>query len=156
MVRIVLSLLVLCTIAGVLMDLMAAPHARKSTDDLSMFQDPVFDLGGLPSCGASADLDRDGRADLILCSNSENGRLVVLLGRKDGTFVPGNRLNLGGSVEWLLAEDVTGDGVADIIAVQDDRILTLIGRGDGSFSEPIPTILQGSLLRRAATGDFNL
>ena len=46
--------------------------------------------------------------------------------------------------------------MADLVAVQDDRILTSVGKGDGSFAEPITTILQGSLPHGAATGDFNL
>ncbi|OLD62437.1 MAG: hypothetical protein AUI47_12555 [Acidobacteria bacterium 13_1_40CM_2_68_5] len=88
----------------------AAASGHRSTDSVSMFPNPVFDLGGLPFCGASADLDRDGKVDLILCSISENGRLVVLLGRGDGTFAPGDRLNVGGNVESLLTEDFTDDG----------------------------------------------
>ena len=134
----------------------AASSGHRSTDRVSIFPNPVFDLGGLPFCGATADLDRDGKTDLVLCSISENGRLVVLLGRGDGTFAPGDRLNVGGNVESLLTEDFTDDRVADLVAVQDDRILTSIGKGDGSFAKPITTILQGSLLRGAATGDFNL
>ncbi|PYT13514.1 MAG: hypothetical protein DMF51_10725 [Acidobacteria bacterium] len=156
MFRRVVPLLFILTVSGSTMRPAAASSGHRSTDPVSIFPNPVFDLGGLPFCGATADLDRDGKTDLVLCSISENGRLVVLLGRGDGTFAPGDRLNVGGNVESLLTEDFTDDGVADLVAVQDDRILTSVGKGDGSFAEPITTILQGSLPHGAATGDFNL
>lgn len=120
-----------------------------------MFPNPVFDVGGLPFCMTSADLDHDGKMDLIVCSNRENGGLVVLMGRGSGIFEPGIRINTGWNVEWILTGDFNDDGEGDLLAVQDGRILVLPGKGDGTFSEPIETPLEGKVLRSATVADFN-
>jgi FG-GAP-like repeat len=120
-----------------------------------MFPDPVFDVDGLPFCATTTDLDHDGIADLIVCSNRENGGLAVLLGRGRGIFEPAVRIKTGWDVGGVLAGDFNADGKSDVIAVQDGRILALLGKGDGTFSEPVETLLPGKVLRSAAVADFD-
>jgi len=132
-----------------------ASGSQRTPSAVSMFPNPVFDLEGLPFCATTTDLDHDGSADLIVCSNRENGWLAVLMGRGRGIFEPGMRIKTGSNVESVLAGDFNGDGESDVVAVQDGRILALLGRGDGTFSEPVETPLEGKVLRSAAVAEFD-
>jgi hypothetical protein len=60
-----------------------------------------------------ADLDRDGKQDLVLQTRLH---VLVLLGNGDGTLAP-PRLYVGGSRDpFLLAGDLTGDGRTDLVS----------------------------------------
>jgi hypothetical protein len=132
----------------------ASPGVRAPAS-ASMFPNPVYDVGGLPFCATSADLDHDRRLDLIVCSNRENGGLTVLKGLGNGLFEPGVRIETGWAVESVLTGDFNHDRERDLLAVQDGRILVLPGIGDGQFSKPIETILKDARLRSGAVSDFN-
>lgn len=132
-----------------------ASGSHRTSSAVSMFPNPVFDLEGLPFCGTTTDLDHDGRADLIVCSMRENGWLVVLRGRGRGIFEPGMRIKMDWDVESVLAGKFNNDGEIDVVAVQEGRIMALLGRGDGTFSEPVETLLEGKVTTSAAVADFD-
>ncbi len=94
------------------------------------FQPAVtYDSGGLqPSSIAVADVNRDGKPDLVVgnCSFSGgsvncttgNGAVDVLLGNGDGTFQPAATYSSGGSAPTSVAiADVNGDGKPDLLVV---------------------------------------
>lgn len=94
---------------------------------------------------AAADFNRDGRDDFVL------GGLVVLLANGGRTFrraplsLPGEPTDLG----WLMAHDVNGDGIPDLL-YSGRRLRT--GLGDGTFSPPL-NLGEDTSVR--LIGDFN-
>jgi hypothetical protein len=89
----------------------------------------------MPMSIAAADLNRDGRPDLIF-TNAGDGSLGVLLGDGSGGFLRQTKVLVGKQPERLALADFNGDGKLDV-AVTDwtlGRLSILVGRGDGSFS----------------------
>ncbi|MDA0372230.1 MAG: FG-GAP-like repeat-containing protein [Planctomycetota bacterium] len=94
---------------------------------------------------AIADLDGDGFQDVVLAQNfdsnePETGRMagglsLWLRGSPDGlTPVPAHEsgIVIGGDAKALLADDVDGDGVPDLVITQNDGPVRVLGqRGDG-------------------------
>jgi hypothetical protein len=89
-----------------------------------------------------ADLTGTGRADLV---GFGNDGVWVSLGRGDGTFeepqfVVAEFGYLAGG--WRVDRhpryltDLTGNGIADIVAFGDDGVWVALGRGDGTFETP--------------------
>ena len=105
---------------------------------------------------ASADVNGDGRADLVYASGSN---LQVSLGNADGTFTTDSPnalglsfVNAGGIVTGYVNNDTNAD-----IVVSDyptGRILTLLGNGDGTFQSPVVSHSPG-IGGGVALGDFN-
>lgn len=137
---------------GVPSAVVSASHRMPAA--VSMFPNPVFDLEGLPFCATTTDLDHDGNADLIVCSDRENG-LAVLLGRGRGIFEPGMRIKTEWNVECVLAGEFNSDGKSDVLAVQEGRILGLLGKGDGTFSKPVETLIADKVRPSAAVADLD-
>jgi len=82
---------------------------------------------------ATADFDRDGRTDVVVASSK---RLEILLGTGDGRFTVGTSLPTGSTdASAVAAEDLNGDGNADIVATKsvDKQALVFHGAGNGSF-----------------------
>ena len=109
-------------------------------------------LGGLVK---SADLNGDGRADLI--SIDVAGNLQVSLGAGDGTFLNPIPTALSGFtyIEAIESGDFNADGKIDLAIIgSQDLVVVLLGNGDGTFtagSMP-PT---GSFPTSLAVADFN-
>jgi hypothetical protein len=96
---------------------------------------------------ATADLNRDGKLDLVVA----NGRYVsVLLGNGDGTFQTSVSYLIGRAVLRLALADLNGDGVPDLI-VSCGTVSVLLGNGDGTFGKQVG-IGSGGF---SAVGDFN-
>ena len=110
---------------------------------------------------AVADLNRDGKADLVFAS--ANGNMVgVLLGNGNGTFrtevdypVPG--------ASWVGVADFNGDGIPDLAvsnsqndAFNSSHFYVLQGNGDGTFRAATAFAVTGTVYPNAlAIGDFN-
>jgi uncharacterized protein (TIGR03437 family) len=123
------------------------------------FQSPrqiSFASGLMPIGTASADVNRDGKADLIVAlspsDSSQSGVLAVLLGNGDGTFqnptyiqLPGPLLQQGvggATVAALAVGDLNGDSKPDIVTVLStgpNQVAVLLGNGNGTFGGPILT-----------------
>jgi len=125
-----------------------------------------FLAGIAPSSVAVADVNLDGSPDLavtVSCADAycySGGYVSMYLGNGDGTLRPEIRLDEAlGYPHAVLASDFNSDGVVDL-AVTDtrfDRVAILLGRGDGSFSEP-PSgghIVVGNVPIALVAGDFD-
>jgi hypothetical protein len=72
--------------------------------------------GGYPFWVAAADLNGDGKIDLISANFFAN-TLTVLTNNGSGVFGSNATLNVGGGPAFVLAVDVNGDGKLDLISV---------------------------------------
>jgi VCBS repeat protein/FG-GAP repeat protein len=84
-----------------------------------------------------ADLNGDGRADVIAASRS-TGAVTALLGQADGSLKASGTWLLGGLPTSLATIDVDGDGSVDIVAQtigtsSGSGLVVLMGNGAGSF-----------------------
>ncbi len=123
---------------------------------------PVALQGGLGAVVVTADINNDGRTDVI----GAGGVVAVLLGKGDGTFQAVNETShlTGDTPSSLVLGDFNGDGRLDLAVVIGNRIndnpgyvLILLGNGDGTFQNFIRYDVPGdfTLLGQAAVGDFN-
>ena len=87
---------------------------------------------------AVADVNRDGKLDLVVGVSAGRGSVSVLLGKGDGTFGHAHTSILGGSdgirnPGTVSVADVNSDRRPDLVAARGDKVLVLPGRGDGTF-----------------------
>src|SRR5690349_17897322 len=93
----------------------------------------------IPLSVAMADLNRDGKTDLVF--ENDTASVNVLIGNGDGTFQPPITYSSGGYASSATVADVNSDGKLDIIATnqcadagcQYGSIEILMGNGDGTF-----------------------
>jgi peptidoglycan/xylan/chitin deacetylase (PgdA/CDA1 family) len=115
-----------------------------------------------PDAVAAADLNRDGKSDLITTvgnfgSPTGHGYVTVQLGNGDGTFQSEQTYLTGYQPTALALADFNGDGKLDVAtAGANGKVSVLLGDGSGGFgpeTDYLGNVLGGSL--SIATGDFN-
>jgi len=92
-----------------------------------------------------ADVDGDGRPDLVIANKGSND-VSILLNRKQGnsiTFIPGPRLKVGSGPVSTVVKDVTGDGIPDVLVSnsQSNNVMLLPGVGGGFFNDQNPKVI---------------
>jgi len=137
------------------------------------FQLPVkYSTGGYsPDFVAIADVNEDGRPDIIATNQEMYGRessVSILLGNGDGTFQTGTVYDSGGVSAYSLAvADINHDGHLDLLIANgcasgancsaDGVLAVLLGNGDGTFQSAKGYDTGGSDLYHAvvAVADLN-
>jgi len=104
----------------------------------------------------AADINNDGKVDIVVANSKSDGNMQVLLGNGDGTFVQKAPFVPGPSDNLSLA-DFNGDGKLDLYAgffgKYGNNFSVFLGNGDGTFaSTPVFT---GFDAGTPAIGDFN-
>jgi hypothetical protein len=112
------------------------------------------------SCAYAADVNHDGKTDLICIQDSPSGgftmQLQVLFGNGDGTFTPGPSTSFTMQVEAGVEGigDFDGDGNVDVMASNADgsaeETEILYGDGAGNFT-PGPSLLGSNFQQSDAT-----
>ena len=98
-------------------------------------------IGYNPTAIATADINGDGNADLILDQQesqySANGQIAILFGKGDGTFTPSSSpTSLSSVASSVIPADINGDGKIDLVLGGNwaSGINILLGKGDGTFT----------------------
>lgn len=87
-------------------------------------------------CVQIVDVDVDGRDDIVLCGREE---LFVYLRRDDGFLRANDTVGLPAYPRANAAhvEDLSGDGVLDVVVVHPSYTEVRLGEADGRFGEPV-------------------
>ncbi|HZS09589.1 MAG TPA: SBBP repeat-containing protein [Blastocatellia bacterium] len=108
----------------------------------------------------SADLNRDGKTDLIVVNSTVVNypyEISVLLNSGGGNFSAPLQISLGGSSSVIGVADVNNDGNPDLVTSRgsfSQEIRVFPGDGVGSFRPPVTSALTGVPLS-SALSDFN-
>ena len=91
----------------------------------------AFATGDLPNSVIAADVDGDGKLDLVT-ANSDDDTVSVLLGNGDRTFQPNADYGTGTDPRSVFAADLNRDGNLDLVTAN-NSVSVLLGNGDGTF-----------------------
>jgi hypothetical protein len=95
------------------------------------------DAGASPNAIVAADMNGDGRPDLVTANTASND-VSVLINRGSGAFDPAARYPAGIAPVSLAVSDLNEDGIPDIITVSHDAhiVSVLLGGTGGGFDPP--------------------
>lgn len=99
----------------------------------------AYETGQKPRAVASADLNLDGRQDLVV-ANSIVDTVGVLLGNGDGTFGTRSDYPAGHNPHGVVVADFNGDGNPDVAVCNHGpagAVNVLMGKGDGTLKETV-------------------
>jgi hypothetical protein len=125
--------------------------------------DPAVGLSGGkgPGAIAAADLDLDGRLDIVLTHSGATDRgvgsddIVVQLSKGDGTF-HGLIRAAGVNPQAVVVGDFNADKKPDLATANDGENLSIfLGKGDGTFGDPQSFPIGAPFSSGIAVSDFN-
>jgi len=127
----------------------------------------LFADDGLPMSLAVADVNGDGKPDLVV-TNDSNSSVNVLLGKGDGTFQAPAIYALGSvGITSVAVADVDGDGKPDLVVANNNpfsncgsgcqrgQAAVLLGNGDGTFQGPVTYDSAAYFAEGVAVADVN-
>ncbi len=121
-----------------------------------------FYAGREPTFAIPADVNADGKIDLVVTRNWGRGEITVLLGNGDGTFAPGASIAASGAPKNVTVADFNGDGKVDLAIpdfIEGGFVSTLLNKGDGTFNEATHHVIgraAGSMKATDLNGDGKL
>ena len=128
-----------------------------------VFNTAVLATGNNPQAVVNADINGDGKLDLIVANFNDN-TVSVLMGNTDGSFQPRVDYATGANPTALVVADFNNDAKNDIAVVNNNcptapcvavgSVSVLLGNGDGTFQAHIDTNV-GNSPNAVATADFN-
>ena len=109
----------------------------------------------------SADFNKDNKLDLAISNSSGgttgNGVVTLLTGKGTGAFTA-TQYQVGNSSRGIVADDLNGDGFADLAVVNwtDNTVSVMINDKTGKFPAKSPTYATGKQPIAVAAGNFRL
>jgi len=112
-------------------------------------------VGGNPTSVATADVNGDGKQDLISANFNDN-TLTVLTNNGSGVFVLASTPGVGSNPGWVTAVDINGDGKPGLVSANyyGNSLSVLTNNGSGSFVNA-GTYPVGQYPRQVAAADMN-
>jgi uncharacterized protein (TIGR03437 family) len=103
----------------------------------------------------AADLNFDGRDDLVFTDSYTGNSVQVVLSNPGGGFAAPVRYQVGGLTRSVESKDINGDGKVDLISGSFDTgtISILLNKGDGSFN--VLSVSVFGAPARISAGDFD-
>src|SRR5437870_4667759 len=123
-------------ITGTLVALLAGAALPSSAQTPASFNPAVsFPTGALPITVGIADVNGDGRPDLLTVNTGAN-TVSVLLGNGAGSFGPRTDFATGAVPHGLAIADLDGDGNPDLVVANTgaNTVSVLLGTGTGTFT----------------------
>jgi hypothetical protein len=122
---------------------------------LTAFQGTSYAVGSTPDSVAVADLNGDGKLDLII-ANAGSNTVSVLLGNGAGGFASAISFNVGAGPASVAVGDLNGDGKLDLAVANtgSSTVSVLLGNGAGSFGAR-SDFATGAAPNSVAIGDLN-
>lgn len=138
--------------------LAAALFCAPLTAQVNLLTARSYPVGSGPRNVAAADLNADGKPDLVT-ANDNDTTISVLLNNGDGTFRSGSTYTVGANPYDVVVGDFNGDGkpdlgVAPCGAAGTTLVCLLLGNGDGTFQSPVDYGTSATPVDLAAA-DFN-
>ena len=114
-----------------------------------------YSSGAFPGAATAADLNGDGRGDLVVPVGGDNA-VGVFLNSADGGFQPAVEYAAGAAPVAVAAGDFNGDGKADVVTANSgaNSVSILLGNGDGTLRPKIDLGLNAAPVS-LVVGDFN-
>src|SRR2546425_1212566 len=143
-------------ISGTLAAFLAGAALPSSAQTPASFAPAVsFAAGALPITGGSADVNGDGKPDLVTVNTGAN-TVSVLLGNGAGSFGPRTDFGTGAVPHGLAIADLDGDGNPDLVVANTgaNTVSVLLGTGTGTFA-PAMDFPTGAAPFFVAVGDLN-
>ena len=128
------------------------------------FVQSTYPVGQYPEGVAEADLNSDGKPDLVI-ANFNSSTVSALLGNGDGTFQPHVDYPTGLGPESVVVADFNHDGKPDLAVINSgcplngicgsSSVMIFLANGDGTFQQPNTIAANFYLSAGLAAGDFN-
>ena len=99
----------------------------------------TLNVGKGSVCVAAADVNGDGKVDLI-SANTTDSTLSVLTNNGSGGFVLATNLSVGNAPNWVTAADINGDGKVDLISANSGNNTLTVWTNATVFPMTVPLI----------------
>ncbi|GGO41328.1 FG-GAP repeat domain-containing protein [Deinococcus humi] len=132
-------------------------RVRTKAESAAGFQGQVaYGVGSTPYSIALADIDGDGRLDLVTANSGAN-TVSVLLGQSGGTFAPQVTYGVGAGPVSVALGDVNSDGRLDLVTANSggNNVSVLLGQSGGTFAPQVKFYRVGNYPYSVALGDVN-